>query len=170
MVLQRGGSRKTIFGGGKYSCTKKIRKSPFSVLASYKQKRAWNARVFPHWGLGRPKKVPSATLDVFSRSFLPWSFQIEKMRNFIFCNGFLFSDRKQKTRTPIFFFGTAIVKKFEILVFICANAQNRPAPSLDPNSRSWALLLSSPLGDGQNQAIFGCGLVHVHHWEKLKRT
>ena len=32
--LQRGGSRKTIFGGEKYSCTKKIRKSPFSVLAS----------------------------------------------------------------------------------------------------------------------------------------
>ena len=32
--IQRGDSRKTIFGGENYLCTKKIRKSPFSGLAS----------------------------------------------------------------------------------------------------------------------------------------
>ena len=32
--LQREGSRKTIFGGGDCLCTKQIRKSPFSGLAS----------------------------------------------------------------------------------------------------------------------------------------
>ena len=32
--VQKGDSRKTIFGGENYLCTKKIRKSPFSGLAS----------------------------------------------------------------------------------------------------------------------------------------
>ena len=34
VALQRGGSRKTVFGGGKYSYTKKIRMNPFSGLAN----------------------------------------------------------------------------------------------------------------------------------------
>ena len=64
-----------------------------------------------------------------------------------FVTVFCFLTEKQKTENPIFRFGTTIVKKFEISVFICANPrQNRPAPSVNKNSRSWALLL-------------------VHHWE-----
>ena len=85
-----------------------------------------------------------------------------RKKDFDFVTAFCFlSDRKQKTRNPIFFSGTTIVIKFEILVFICTNPrQNRPAPSLDKNLRSWALFFSSLLADGQNQAIWCCGLVH----------
>ena len=67
---------------------------------------------------------------------------------------FLFSDRKQKTRNHPNEKWHTNTKKLEVLVFICANPrQNRPAPSVNKNSRSWALLLSSLLIDGQNQAI-----------------
>jgi hypothetical protein len=44
--------------------------------------------LFTEGGLGRPKKVPSVTLDIFLRSILPWSNQDEKM---IFVSPPLFS-------------------------------------------------------------------------------
>ena len=60
---------------------------------------------------------------------------------------FCFLNRKQKTRKHINEKRNTNTIKFEISVFICANPrQNRPAPPVGKNSRSWALLL-------------------VHHWE-----
>ena len=48
----------------------------------------------------------------------------------VFC--FRTENRNHKPICLLFCFGTIIVKKFEILVFICANPrQNRPAPPLD---------------------------------------
>ena len=67
-----------------------------AIFLLYKQKQARNGRIFPHSGLvGRSKKVPSVTPDVFSRSFLCWwlfflRFELKK----VFC----FLNRKHKTR------------------------------------------------------------------------
>ena len=57
----------------------------------------------------------------------------------IFVTVFRFWTENRKPETQ-FLFGATIVIRFGILVFTCANPrQNRPAPSLDKNSRScWA--------------------------------
>ena len=95
----------------------------------YKQKQARNGGIFPHSGIGRSKKVPSATPDVFrALSCVGGSFLV-RFDFFlkIFC--FLFSGRKQKTRNQPNKKRTTNTKKFEISVFICANPRrNRPAP------------------------------------------
>ena len=68
----------------------------------------------------------------------------------IFCS--LFSDRTQKPRNNPDEKRHTNIKKFEILVFICANPrQNRPAQPVkkNPGVWSWALLLSSPLTTGR---------------------
>ena len=81
---------------------------------------------------------------------MPFLVRFEILRNFLFS----VCDRKQKIRNHPNEKRHNNTNNLDILVFICANSRrNRPPPPIGKKSWSWALLSSSPVGDGQNKAI-----------------
>ena len=92
-------------------------------------------------------------LGVFSRSFLPWTYQSQKY--FRFCNNFLFFNPKQKTTTnPIFFSGTthhSSEKVRDLGFYMCQSASKSTRTASEGQLFKSGFLLSSPLGDGHQK-------------------
>ena len=119
---------------------------------------------FSNSGLGRPKKIPGATLDVFSAlsgGVMTFRVRFEIFEKFsALC--FLAEKRKpEPTPTENVISTRKSLRSW--FSYSPIRVQIGPRRKLEKNREVGLFFFSSPLGDGQNQVIWCCGLVHVRH-------